>query len=83
LVRKRARSGIARRCWWINAVRHEGVFGCSKAQDKRETAGWAGEVIGDINLRFAGSVHGFAGWSIGETKALFIEPVSIRSKMGD
>lgn len=70
LAKERARMGMARRFCWRNAFRQDGALGWSNAHDSIVVAGWAGDVIGDIDLTDKGSVHGFAGCRIGDVNAL-------------
>jgi hypothetical protein len=70
VVRKRARRGIERRILCRKAVPQLGLFGWSNAQDRLEIDGWAGPVIGEMDLTAAGKVLGFPGCKIGEINAL-------------
>lgn len=47
-----------------------GVLGCSKAHERDEIDGCAGEVTGEMDLTGRGRVSGLVGWRIGEINAL-------------
>lgn len=70
VVRKRASGGTKRRMWCKKAVLQLGLFGWIKAHERLEIAGWAGPVIGEMDVRVDGSVFGLPGCKIGEANAL-------------